>query len=129
MSIEVVCPNGHALRLKEKYAGKSGLCPHCHSRVEVPHLLRDEDVLGYLGDWIAPPAPVESPSESDDADVLDQTPRTPEHESGLSLLGSSIIRHNKVCPQCHGVLPHWFATCSKCGLVFRDFEVGQARPK
>ena len=29
MSIRVVCSNGHTLNVKEKYAGKTGLCPKC----------------------------------------------------------------------------------------------------
>jgi hypothetical protein len=36
MSIQVKCPKGHELQVKEKYAGKSGLCPFCLSSLEVP---------------------------------------------------------------------------------------------
>jgi hypothetical protein len=36
MSIEVTCPNGHWLRIKEKYAGKQGGCPICRAPVCVP---------------------------------------------------------------------------------------------
>jgi len=36
MSIEVTCPNGHRLKIKEKYAGKQGTCPVCRAPVCVP---------------------------------------------------------------------------------------------
>ena len=36
MSIPVTCPKGHKLQVKEKYAGKTGLCPFCLSSLEVP---------------------------------------------------------------------------------------------
>src|SRR5690606_18975421 len=81
MAIDVICPNGHLLRLKEKYAGTAGLCPHCHARIQVPHVLRDEDILGLLGDW-TPPPPEPSPTPAatdDDADVLSgDAGKTPE---------------------------------------------------
>lgn len=35
MTIAVTCPTGHLLRLKDKYAGLSGFCPHCSARVDV----------------------------------------------------------------------------------------------
>lgn len=129
MSIEVTCANGHRLRLKDKYAGKSGLCPHCHVRIAVP--LRNEDVLEILGEWEpppTPPAPEPSPAAEDD-DVLTHSTPDAQRDSGVSLLGSSIIRHNKVCTQCHQLVPHWFATCSRCGAAFKDFEVGQSQRK
>ena len=36
MTIRVVCPNGHALNVKDSLAGKTGLCPKCKARVVVP---------------------------------------------------------------------------------------------
>ena len=29
------CPNGHTFKVKDKYAGKKGLCPHCEGQVIV----------------------------------------------------------------------------------------------
>jgi len=51
MSIRVVCPNGHTLKVRESFAGKVGLCPTCKARVEVPKLQEDfsEDaIMGIL---------------------------------------------------------------------------------
>lgn len=127
MSIEVRCLQGHLLHVKDKYAGKSGLCPHCHSRVNVPFVLGPDDVLEIVGQWVPPTAKsvVVSDDDDDDANVL--SPPSGDKGSGVSLIGSSIIHHNKSCPQCQALMPHWFATCSACGLAFHDFEVGQAR--
>ncbi|NQT40750.1 MAG: hypothetical protein HQ581_24865 [Planctomycetes bacterium] len=48
MSLEVVCPNGHHLRVKHDCAGKMGLCPVCKKRVRIPDISED-DILGLLG--------------------------------------------------------------------------------
>ena len=41
MGIQVECPNGHTFKVKDKYAGKKGLCPHCEGQVivQVPDAL------------------------------------------------------------------------------------------
>ena len=41
MGIQVECPNGHIFKVKDKYAGKKGLCPHCEGQVivQVPDAL------------------------------------------------------------------------------------------
>ncbi len=57
MAISVRCPNGHDLRVKDEFAGKSGLCPHCRCRIQVPMPVNvgdpgkvsDDDVLAMLG--------------------------------------------------------------------------------
>lgn len=38
MSIKVVCPNGHELKVKDELAGKTGLCPTCKAKVVIPPL-------------------------------------------------------------------------------------------
>ena len=35
MGIRVECPHGHVFKVKDKYAGKKGLCPHCEGQVIV----------------------------------------------------------------------------------------------
>jgi len=53
MSIRVNCPNGHILNVKDRLAGKVGLCPMCKAKVQVPELQREtvsEDaIMGILG--------------------------------------------------------------------------------
>ena len=50
MGIQVECPNGHVFKVKDKYAGKKGLCPHCEGQVlvQVPDALsksQSSDIL------------------------------------------------------------------------------------
>ncbi len=126
MSIEVVCPKGHTLKVKDRFAGQSGLCPHCKSRVEVPHHLTDESVLDIVGDYQPPSAAAkpqwEEEEEVESASVIDDAPSSTAvtESSGLSLLGSSIIRHHKVCPHCREMVKLWYASCPKCGKYFDD---------
>ncbi len=52
MSIEVTCPNGHVLRVKDCFAGKSGLCPACKARVLVPEsrsAFSEDEIIDVLG--------------------------------------------------------------------------------
>jgi hypothetical protein len=53
MSIQVVCPNGHSLKVKQELAGKTGLCPLCKARVLIPRpvdaALSEDAILGFLG--------------------------------------------------------------------------------
>jgi hypothetical protein len=52
MSIEVTCPNGHVLRVKDSLAGKTGLCPMCRARVVVPipnGSLSEDEIINVLG--------------------------------------------------------------------------------
>jgi hypothetical protein len=55
MSIQVVCLNGHVLKISDEYAGKTGLCPVCKSRVKVPlpseEQLSEEAILSILGSY------------------------------------------------------------------------------
>jgi len=50
MSILVTCPNGHVLRVKNCFAGKTGLCPECKARIVVPEpAMSEDDIIGVLG--------------------------------------------------------------------------------
>ena len=52
MSITFHCPNGHLLKVKDKYGGQTGLCPHCQARVLVPKApepLSDDAIADLLG--------------------------------------------------------------------------------
>ena len=127
MSIEVECPNGHQLRVKDKFSGKSGLCPHCKARVQVPDTLTDAGILDILGDPPppAPPPPPIAPEEisDDSASIHHEEPKSATasdsvRESGTSLLGSSVIRHHKVCKGCGHTAVLWQASCTKCGKFF-----------
>jgi hypothetical protein len=53
MSIRCVCQNGHVLKVKDSFAGTSGLCPSCRARVDVPksgkNHISEDVILGLLG--------------------------------------------------------------------------------
>ena len=36
MAIRVVCPNGHLLKVKDRYAGRDGRCPICRAPIKIP---------------------------------------------------------------------------------------------
>ena len=56
MSIRVVCPNGHVLNVKDSLAGKTGLCPKCKARVEVPRPVKGGLSEDAIMDLLGPPA-------------------------------------------------------------------------
>ncbi len=108
MSIRVVCPNGHVLDIKNKYAGKTGFCPVCKARVEVP--VPQTDVF----------------SEDSIMDVLQP------NESGLSLnamncepdTGDSWSKDEdmevRVCAKCHKEIPVDAYVCPHCKTYVRS---------
>jgi hypothetical protein len=38
MSIDVICPQGHKLKVSERFAGRTARCPKCDSRIAIPEL-------------------------------------------------------------------------------------------
>src|SRR5689334_1795616 len=99
MGIEITCPNGHQLRIKEKYAGKAGLCPKCRAAINVPALVPSS--IDELIDLV-PRAPVKQvaafdPAADDDDDDDDPLPKRSAHSpsrTGDSLLSSSsLVKH------------------------------------
>ena len=121
MGIQVECPNGHTFKVKDKYAGKKGLCPHCEGQVIVVvpdafSLLDESDELQkdairnrQAAKQKTPNSSSSSSSVLDDSHDFGSTPGT----SG-SLLGSSVIRHNIKC-KCGQRVPMWYARCPHCG--------------
>lgn len=116
MSIQVECPNGHNFRVKDKYAGKKGICPYCEGDVvvRVPELITDDEILDQLmGSQVSSGDDKEGESIHDEEHPSDQS-------TGLSLLSSSIIRQQKQCPDCNERSPVWYASCHNCGRFFED---------
>ncbi len=127
MPIEVTCPNGHALKIKEKYAGKTGLCPRCQAAIQVPPLAA-QSVPRSIDDLIdlvpRPPAAKQAafdPAADDDDPAPTTTMAHSPSRTGESLLSSSsLVKHQKKCPKCYQVSPIWYARCQRCDYVFRD---------
>ena len=113
MAIRVVCPNGHALNVKENLAGKTGLCPKCKARVQVPEVRRDElsedSIMSILGPHVSkvPPRPPEEAAPEEAAPEVAEPPRaapvlssTPPKRS-CDKCNREISAELHICPFCH----------------------------
>ena len=94
MSIRVICSNGHTLNVKEKYAGKTGLCPKCKVHVDVPRrAISDSSIIAILGDFPHPQSPGNKVTPA-----IGAKPTCPRCHSHLS-------KDSRACPHCHLYLP------------------------
>ena len=116
MGIQVECPQGHIFRVKDKYAGKKGLCPHCEGQVvvRVPDALSSKEANKAYRQAILQEQRAKNPVQDSDASVFDDPDESSASASG-SLLGSSVIRHHVKCVKCGQPVPMWFAKCNHCG--------------
>ena len=118
MGIRVECPHGHVFKVKDKYAGKKGLCPHCEGQVivHVPDALTGEasDVLQREAIQRRQAAQQQSSSGSHVFDDPNEMIAGLSSGTSGSLLGSSVIRHNIKC-KCGEHVPMWYARCPACG--------------
>jgi uncharacterized protein YlaI len=105
MGIKVSCPNGHTIRVKESFAGKTGLCPACKARIKVPEITRqglsEDAILGILGDF--DPDQVEKtgrvkPKVEDQVEVYTPPQRT---LKSCQSCGREISVQTHICPFCH----------------------------
>jgi len=121
MGIRVECPHGHVFKVKDKYAGKRGLCPHCKGQVEVrvpkisgelPKAATDAYRKAVIDENKAKKAA--PPPATSSSSVLDDHPSSLDSSTSGSLLGSSVIRHNVKCA-CGTSVPMWYARCPSCG--------------
>ena len=116
MGISVKCPNGHEFKVKDKYAGKKGLCPFCKGQVavRVPDAVSSESLQKAARRVAAEQhGALPSPAEAA-ASVFDDQLQDSDASTSGSLIGSSVIRHNIKC-KCGERVPMWFARCPKCG--------------
>lgn len=117
MGIEVKCPFGHQFKVKDKYAGKKGLCPFCKDQVavRVPDAASSDSGLSKAAYRVA--AEQHGGSVTSSSSVFDDDVVANDPSASSSLLGSSVIRHNIRC-KCGERVPMWFAKCPKCGHYF-----------
>ncbi|MEN0111449.1 MAG: hypothetical protein AAF805_12070 [Planctomycetota bacterium] len=120
MGIMVKCPNGHVFKVKDKYAGRKGLCPRCPGQVvvQVPDTLSEETQAAHRRVVAEEVRHAQAAASASAASVLDDSLHDDPNSSG-SLLGSSVIRHNVKC-ECGQSVPMWFAKCPACGKFMNE---------
>jgi hypothetical protein len=110
MPIRCVCPKGHVLKVQESFAGSTGLCPVCKSRVRVPALrnekVSEDAVMAILG------PPEEPVSPSDVLSDADQEQLTLEANLRSGVLGRSAVV--KACSRCKKEIPVGTHICPYC---------------
>src|SRR5688500_15434682 len=124
MGIPVTCRNGHHFSVKDKYAGKKGLCPYCEGQVEVrvPDALSSQEFKKAYTQAYREERKGRTPSNANsDSSVFDNVPdETSAGASSSSMLSGSVVRHNIRC-KCGESVPMWFAKCPKCGVFLEHF--------
>lgn len=119
MGISVRCPNGHEFKVKDKYAGKKGICPFCPGQVtvRVPDATSSDQLQSAA--YRAVRQEHEQQRLDTSSSVLEDSDSHGE-DSSVSLLGSSVIRHNIKC-KCGERVPMWYAKCPKCGTFLEQW--------
>jgi hypothetical protein len=106
MSIKVTCPNGHSLKIKAKYAGKTGRCPICKARLTVPS---PDGVDVFVEDSIMD---VLQPTESGLSIIALRTPEIGNDPNRVP--GEVPTQMLKICPACHRQIPADALVCLYC---------------
>jgi hypothetical protein len=107
MSIRVVCPNGHALKIKEEFAGKLGLCPVCKAQVHVPALqtpdLSEDAILDIMGKGGPAPRSAADTKRSPVPVLAGQgkKDRQAPPKKSCSKCNREIVAGIHICPYCH----------------------------
>lgn len=114
MSIRVVCPNGHVLKVKNSFAGKTGLCPFCKAKVVVPELrvnMSEDDIMGVIGPH--------DPTQGSRSGIALGS------ESRDTATGSSSGVHTppkKVCTKCNREIASGTHICPFCRTYIADLR-------
>jgi len=113
MSILVVCPNGHKLKVKDKLAGKQGFCPKCKAPVTIPELSPDElsedAILDILG-----PRTNTGPGASSIHDAQTRPRESGSALSSISGKGEHGSPPKKSCHKCHQEIEAGVRICPHC---------------
>jgi len=107
MSIMVRCPKGHVLKVKDSFAGKSGLCPICKARIDVPDphadALSEDDIADLLG------VPTQSHYAGGSASGIALHMPEAAHQTATELAPGK-----KECIKCHQEIPSGTHICPFC---------------
>lgn len=121
MGIPVTCPHGHHFSVKDKYAGKKGICPYCEGQVvvRVPDALSSQELNKAVTRAVRDERKGTMPTMNDSS-VLDSLEGKSGSPSSSSFMSSSVVRHHVRC-KCGESVPMWFAKCPKCGTFIEHF--------
>jgi anti-sigma B factor antagonist len=118
MSIMVTCPNGHELHVKSEFAGKSGLCPHCKVRIDVPlpapskEAVSEDDLLAVLGQ------PHKAHHQSASHKPHHPGPAAAGARQAAAATGdaprSAVVQRRRVCPKCCEIVSETHPQCPRC---------------
>ncbi len=107
MSIRAICPNGHAVRVKDKYAGKVGLCPICRARIKVPEpaedIFTDDSIMDVL-----------RPQESGLSGLSLDIPELAGDDSDYSWSQRKRDKTERICAKCHEKISTDARVCPHC---------------
>ena len=119
MWIRLDCPNGHPVKVDEKFAGKLGKCPACGAKVLIPRPEPAEDIsedaiLNILGPSVRAPEalpvhqePVKSEQAADASSVA--------MGSSAILGGSGLMNQQiRICPSCKRKVSVRYQICPHC---------------
>ena len=129
MSIRVVCPNGHLLKIKSKYAGKAGLCPVCRAPIRVPEpeaeISDDDSIMDVL-------QPHESGLSGNALQISDSADDYVEQSKGPgSFYHCEEHERLKLCRRCDKEIPADAHVCPFCNTYIAsifdpfDYQTGE----
>jgi hypothetical protein len=102
MSIQVLCPNGHPLKVQASSAGKIGLCPVCKARVKVPQpdvrQVSEDAILDFLGPY--KPEPSREKAAAADASAMTSNDQASGAAKTCSRCNREIPASIHICPYC-----------------------------
>ena len=127
MSITVTCSSGHTLRVKEKYAGKKGLCPVCKVAVDVPlpvvAVARVAAAAAAMSDSAISSLMRGAARDEPPAAHEDVLHHDGPSGSSVSLASSSFVRrHTKICPKCKKNVLAQYDLCPHCHTYFTNWS-------
>ena len=111
MLIEVRCPNGHVLHVKEKHAGKIGACPRCSAPVRVP-------LAGQIHGNERPG--VHSIHQPPAEKLAHEEPEC--DRPGRTSDSSIFLGQGKQCVWCGKIVSHATAKCNWCGSPMSNYR-------
>jgi ribosomal protein L40E len=136
MYLRVKCPNGHALKVPMKFAGRDGVCPVCKEKVKIPPLdkpeVNEDAILDVIGSGPVASTASRYAASRDDLPVHQEESEGQEAEAAADMVAdpgddSSLLKLRK-CPQCQRRVPPNFHVCPHCKTyLMEDTKVDQTK--